>query len=207
MKLLFGALLCAASTTAAMAQVTEVRAGIGAHDIRVIGNLPVRESSIVLNGEILFKEPEFLKWALSPKPYIGGQLNLGRGTSYGGAGLVWRQNFGKRFYGDFAVGLVVHDGTLQLDLPTVDLSDFESIEEIRADPMVQAVLNERIFLIDNNIEYGSRVLIREQLTLGYRMNKNWAVEGYFEHVSHGNFWTDSDNDGSDSAGFRVNRKF
>lgn len=207
MRLLLGALLCAASTSMAMAQVAEVRAGVGVHDIRVLSNLPIREHSVVLNGEVLFEEPEFLKWAFSPQPYIGGQLNLGGSTSYGGAGLVWRQNFGKRFYGDLAVGLVVHDGALELNLPTVDLDGFESIEEIRADPVVQAILSERAFLRSNTIEYGSRVLIREQLTLGYRLNENWAVEGYFEHVSHGNLWTDADNDGSDSAGFRVNRKF
>jgi len=207
MRLLLGAILCATSTTVAMAQVAEVRAGVGVHDIRVLSDLPIRENSIVLNGEILFEEPELLKWAFSPQPYIGGQLNLSGNTSYGGAGLVWRQNFGKRFYGDLAVGLVVHDGTLELNLPTVDIDGFDSFEEFSADPVVQAILSERAFLINNTIEYGSRVLLREQLTLGYRLNEDWAVEGYFEHVSHGNLWTNADNDGSDSAGFRVNRTF
>ncbi|MDB2438600.1 acyloxyacyl hydrolase [Hellea sp.] len=57
------------------------------------------------------------------------------------------------------------------------------------------------------LDYGSRVLIREQLTLGYGLNEDWTVEGYCEHVSPGNLWTNADNDGSDSAGFRVNRTF
>ena len=204
MKFLIGALLCLASSTLSVAQVAEVRAGIGVHDLRVIGNQPVRERSVVLNGEILFEEPEFLKWALSPQPYIGGQLNLERHTSFGGAGLVWRQNFGKQLYSDLAVGFVIHDGTLGIVLPSVDL-DGLSIEETRAIFRERFILSES--LRNTTIEYGSRVLIREQLTLGYLMNANWAIEGYFEHVSHGNFWTDAENDGSDSAGFRINRIF
>ena len=191
----------------AWAQVAEVRAGIGAHDLRVLSDQTVKEDSGVINGEIIFEEPEFLKWALSPQPYIGGQLNLGGGTSYGGAGLLWRQNFGKKFYGDFSFGVVIHDGTLEADLPTIDINDFESVEAFLADPQAQAILNERSFRLLNTLEYGSRILLREQLTLGYRLDEKWALEGYFEHVSHGNIWTDGPNDGSDSAGFRINRKF
>ena len=190
-----------------MAQVAEVRVGIGAHDLRVLSDQTVKEDSGVINGEIIFEEPEFLKWALSPQPYIGGQLNLGGGTSYGGAGLLWRQNFGKKFYGDFSFGVVIHDGTLEADLPTIDINDFESVEAFLADPQAQAILNERSFRLLNTLEYGSRILLREQLTLGYRLDEKWALEGYFEHVSHGNIWTDGPNDGSDAAGFRINRKF
>ena len=141
MKSILGALLYAGCSTAASAQLAEVRAGVGVHDIRVIGNFPVRENSVVLNGEVLFEEPEFLKWAFSPQPYIGGQLNLGSGTSYGGGGLVWRRNFGKRFYGDFALGAVVHDGALKIVLPNVDL-DGLSREDIRAIFRERALLQE-----------------------------------------------------------------
>ena len=207
MKCLASVFLCAATAMPAMAQVAEVRAGIGAHDLRVLSDQTVKEDSGVINGEIIFEEPEFLKWALSPQPYIGGQLNLGGGTSYGGAGLLWRQNFGKKFYGDFSFGVVIHDGTLEADLPTIDFNDFESVEAFLADPQAQAILNERSFRRLNTLEYGSRILLREQLTLGYRLDEKWALEGYFEHVSHGNIWTDGPNDGSDAAGFRINRKF
>lgn len=201
LKLLLSAFLCAASAIPAFAQVAEVRAGIGAHDIRAISDLLVKEESIVINGEIIFEEPKFLKWAFSPQPYIGGQLNLGGGTSWGGAGLLWRQNLGKRFYADFGFGAVIHDGTLDVfdgfKLPDRDLTqeDFDT------------AFDELFFRRRSKIEYGSRVLLKEQLTLGYRLDEDWAIEGYFEHVSHGNFWTDNENDGSDSAGFRVNRKF
>lgn len=200
MKLLLGALVCAASTIPAVAQVAEVRAGIGAHDIGVIGTVPVREQAVVVNAEIVFDEPDFLKWALSPQPYINGSLNLGGSTSYAGAGLLWRQNIGKRFYGDFGFGLVVHDGTLDI------------FDEIDASSLIMqggfdAFFNELGFLRENRLEYGSRVLFREQLTLGYKLDNKWALEGYFEHLSHGGLLSDGENEGSDAAGFRVNRKF
>jgi len=205
MKFLPVAIFYAVSTTAATAQVVEVRAGIGVHDLRVISDQSVRERSVVFNGEVLFNEPQFLKWAFSPQPYIGWQLNLDGHTSYGGAGLVWRQGFGKWFYGDVAVGFVIHDGTLEIgSLPPIDREGL-SQEELGALFRERIALSNNLF--ENNIEYGSRVLIREQLTLGFRVNESWAVEGYFEHVSHGNFWTNAENDGSDSAGFRVNRRF
>lgn len=200
MKLLLGALLCVASAIPAVAQVAEVRAGIGAHDIGVIGTVPVREQALVVNAEIVFDEPDFLKWALSPQPYINGSLNLGGSTSYAGAGLLWRQNIGKRFYGDFAFGLVVHDGTL-------DIFDDIDASSLIMQGGFDAFFSELDFLRENRLEYGSRVLFREQLTLGYKLDDKWALEGYFEHLSHGGLLSDGENDGSDAAGFRVNRKF
>ena len=200
MKFIFGVCLCAAFATPALAQIEEIRAGIGAHDISVIGTVPVKEQALVVNAEIVFDEPKFLKWALSPQPYINGSLNLGGSTSYAGAGLLWRQNISKRFYADFGFGLVVHDGTL-------DIFDDIDASGLIMQGGFDTFFSELGFLRENRLEYGSRVLLREQLTVGYRLDEDWAVEGYFEHVSHGNLWTDAENDGSDSAGFRVNRKF
>ena len=200
MKLLLGALLCAASAIPAFAQVAEIRAGIGAHDIGVIGTVPVREQALVVNAEIVFDEPDFLKWALSPQPFINGSLNLGGSTSYAGAGLLWRQNIGKRFYGDFGFGLVIHDGTLDAS-DELDFSNLETVEEFNAE------FHELFFRRNNRLQYGSRVLFREQLTVGYKLDDKWALEGYFEHLSHGGLLSDGENDGSDAAGFRVNRKF
>lgn len=185
MKLLLGALLCAASTNVAMAQVSEIRAGVTAHDLgwTVFNTNGDEERSIALNAEVIFDEPEFLKWALYPQPYIGGTLNLEGQTSYGGAGLLWRQNLGEKFYGDFAFGLVVHDGILGNDF------------------------FERLSNSSNRNLYGSRVLFRQQLTLGISLSEKWAAEGFVEHISHGGLLSDGPNEGSDAAGFRMNRKF
>jgi hypothetical protein len=210
MKYLLGLALCLASCTSVWAQaddavlgdekivkktrvVEEVRAGVAVHDLgwSIINADGDEEKSIALNAEIIFAEPEFLKWALSPQPYIGGTLNVEGKTSYGGAGLLWRQNLGERFYGDFAFGVVVHDGIL----------DFR--DGVDSAP---SGLNRFEYSINRNW-YGSRVLFRQQLTLGLNLSEDWAAEGFVEHISHGGLLSDGPNEGSDAAGFRLNRKF
>ena len=191
----FLAILCLylASALPAMAQVAEVRAGVTAHDLgwTIINADGDEERSVAFNAEIIFEEPEFLKWALSPQPYIGGTLNVEGNTSYGGAGLLWRQNLGETFYGDFAFGLVIHDGFLDFD-------------DVRSNTSNTADFFD---LLRNNNLYGSRVLFRQQLTLGVNLSEEWAAEGFVEHISHGGLLSDGPNEGSDAAGFRVNRKF
>jgi hypothetical protein len=193
MKFLLGAFLCASSAMSAFAQVAEVRAGAAIHDLgwSVINADGDEEKSVAFNAEIIFEEPKFLKWALSPQPYIGGTLNVEGKTSYGGAGLLWRQNLGEKLYGDFALGVVVHNGVLDL-------------EDVRSK---SSNISEFLDIIRNNNLYGSRVLFRPQLTLGVNLSDEWAVEGFVEHISHAGLLSDGPNEGSDAAGFRINRKF
>ncbi|MEP4052230.1 MAG: acyloxyacyl hydrolase [Litorimonas sp.] len=193
MKLLLGALICAVSAIPAFAQISEVRVGVAQHDLgwSIINGDGDEEKSVALNAEVIFDEPEFLKWALSPQPYIGGTLNVEGETSYGGAGLLWRQNIGDTFYGDFALGVVVHDGILDFDDARSQSSSVsETLETAR-----------------NRNFYGSRILFRQQLTLGINLSDEWAAEGYVEHISHGGLLSDGPNEGSDAAGLRLNRKF
>jgi len=72
--------LCAISAAlwpmSAMAQIAEavLAAEFDERTINFEGEAPfgrANERSISISGEILFEEPEFLKWALSPQPYIG----------------------------------------------------------------------------------------------------------------------------------------
>lgn len=193
MKYVLGAFICAAGAMPAFAQVAEVRAGVATHDLgwSIINADGDEERSTAINAEIIFEEPDFLKWALSPQPYIGGTLNVEGNTSYGGAGLLWRQNLGKKFYGDFAFGVVLHDGIL-------DVGDARSGTENVA---------EFLDNLRNRNFYGSRVLFRQQLTLGIYLSEDWSAEGFVEHISHGGLLSSGPNEGSDAAGFRVNRKF
>jgi len=201
--------------TRAFAQVSEVRFGANFHDIdwTGAGSGSDKERSLAINGEIVFEEPEFLRWALSPQPYIGGTLNLGGETSYGGAGLLWRQSFSKDVYLDFSFGLVVHDGTL----------------EVKASPLVQSVINDasvesgftetqRAQFIselatfrnrqNSEIDYGSRVLFREQIAFGYRWSEKWSTHIFVEHLSHGNILvSDRPNEGLDTLGLRASYHF
>jgi len=184
-KITVGLSICATlilMPISASAQISEIRVGIAQFDERILDIAFAAqagdETSAALHAEILFDEPEFLKWALSPQPYIGGTLNLEGNTSYGGGGLLWRQGFGKRFYGDIASGLVIHTGSNQFTLETL------------LDP------NRRII-------FGSRFLFRQQVALGVKINEDWATEVFFEHLS--NAGLGFSNEGADSVGFRVAR--
>jgi len=197
----------------AMAQIAEVRVGIAEFDERTL-NLPgalqfADENSIALSGEILFEEPEFLKWALSPQPYIGGTLNLEGNTSFGGAGLLWRQTFGKKLYADYAFGLAIHNGTTEIT-PSAEVQALFSNPNITPDnvtPQQLALANTFFDRFDNEIEFGSRVLFRLQGTIGYNVNEDWAGEVYIEHLSNGRVFADTINDGVNILGVRAARKF
>ncbi|WP_427453262.1 acyloxyacyl hydrolase [Litorimonas sp. WD9-15] len=197
-KLFIGAALCAALThvQTASAQVAEVRAGLTEFDERTL-NLPgslkfADENSVGVNTEIIFEEPEVLKWALSPQPYVNGTLNLGGKTSFAGGGLMWRQSLGDRLYADFAFGGVIHDGETDVKFsgPETDESISEFFRRLRTE-----------------IEFGSRLLFREQVTLGVRVNEDWAAEVFVEHLSNGTLIGDGQNDGVNSLGVKASRRF
>lgn len=199
----------------ASAQISEISLGANFHDIdwTGLGSGADKERSPALNGEVIFEEPEFLKWAFSPQPYIGGALNLGGETSYGGGGLLWRQNFFENFYLDFSLGLVIHNGTI----------------EVKASPIVQSVIDDATIEAgfteaqraqfttelaefrnrqQTEIDFGSRILFREQIALGYRWSEKWSTHIFIEHLSHGNILvSDRPNEGLDTLGLRASYHF
>lgn len=204
-----------AFSTSAHAQVSEVRLGANIHDIdwTGLGSGADKERSTAINGEIVFEEPEFLKWALTPQPYIGGAINLEGETSYGGAGLLWRQTFGEGFYLDFSLGLVAHTGTIEVEASPI-------VQSVIDDPTVEAGFTDEqraVFVTDlaefrfrqnNEIDYGSRILFREQIALGYRWSDEWSAHIFAEHLSHGNILVSGrPNEGLDTFGMRVSRHF
>lgn len=191
------------------AQISEVRVGIAEFSEDFIN--PGTEidngveQSLALQGEIIIEEPKFLKWALSPQPYVNATLNLEGNTNHTGVGLLWRQGFGKKLYGDFAFGFVVHDGT-----KIIQGSDF-----IGPGPTLDFEGYYNAF--ETEREFGTRLLFREQVTLGYRINEDWAAELFFEHLSNGlgsirkpdpdiSIYNQP-NDAVDSLGLRVAKRF
>ena len=204
----------------AIAQISELRVGIAEFDentldLPFVNDFAGDENSVAITGEVLFEEPEFLKWALSPQPYIGGTLNLEGDTSFAGGRLLWRQTVGKKFYGDFALGLVVHDGATRIE-PSDEFvallnqaNGFETIDDI-PDELLNALISENnqfIDRFDSEIEFGSRVLFRLQGAIGYNFNEDWAGEVYIEHLSNGGVFSDERNDGVNILGLRAARKF
>ena len=191
LTLLLASLVTILNSTPAFAQISEVRFGISNFDEEIldlgISAVNGRESSVAINAEIIFEEPEFLKWALTPQPYINATLNLEGETSFGGAGLMWRQSFNDKFYGDFSFGLAIHDGTNRVDRD--NLNFFEILERA-----------------DEEISFGSRILFRQQLTLGYRVTDDWAAEIFGEHLSNGQI-LGSVNEGVDILGVKASKRF
>ena len=202
---LAAAILISFSATPAMAQVSEVRIGISEFDERTL-KIPLSaqrasENSAAVNFEILFGTPKHLKWALSPKPYVGGTLNLEGKTSFGGTGLLWRQRVNEKFYCDFAFGLVVHTGTkdIRLGRPISEAEWVNGQGQARVD-----LFNGRF---DSEIKFGSRVLFREQIALGYSIGDDWSGELFLEHLSNAMLLSSQRNDGANNLGFRAVRKF
>lgn len=214
--LLLGLVTAFALSAPALAQVSEIRGGAQQHDIEFfgLGGKKGKETSVALNAEIIFEEPEFLKWALSPQPYVGGSLNLEGNTSYGGAGLIWRQTLGETFYFDFAFGLVVHDGTREVPLPSY-FADPAIVAALTGTATITPAQLARIRTenvpyfdsLNNEIEFGSRVLFREALTVGVRLNDRWATEIFAEHLSNGKILTNGSNEGLDVLGGRLSYRF
>ena len=136
-----------------------------------------------------------LDWALKPKPYVGGSINfsIAGDTSYGGAGLLWQTSQKQKFFGEFAFGLVAHNGTLEVPLP----ASGETPEEGDA-------YDVRNF---QEIEFGSRILFRSQFAIGYRLSDKWSTQLVYEHLSHGKLLSSGSNEGLDAIGIRFGRKF
>ena len=102
-------LLCS-NTSYADSIVSEVRIGGLYHDVGFIGNR--KETGADLNSEILFSSPSFLNAIWSPRPDLGGTVNLWGQTSQVYAGLTWGYNFSEHFFGEFSFGPSFNNGRL-----------------------------------------------------------------------------------------------
>lgn len=183
------------ATTNATAQVTEIRVGGTEHDVSIfgLGARKGKENSGAVNADIIFSPIEALSFIGAPKPYVGGTLNLGGKTSYGGAGVLWRTGLFENTFAELAFGGVIHDGTREVPDPRL-ATTIEELEFVRR--------RER-----TEIEYGSRVLFRTQIALGYEINEHWAVDTFIEHLSHGNIISNGSNEGLDTYGLRLGYRF
>ena len=197
------------------ANIVEARLGASINNIdwTGAGSGGSKERAVAINGEILFGEPEFLKWALSPQPYLGGALNLEGKTSYGGGGLLWRQGISESFYIDFSFGLVIHDGTLAVepsDIVQSVIDNPNAIDDFSPEQLAQfqSDLDRFKFRQQTEVDFGSRILFREQISIGYRWSTDWSAHIFAEHLSHGNILASNrPNEGFDSIGLRVSRHF
>ena len=104
------ALMCAAALTvnADPAGVDELRIGITDHDTDLLS--ATVEPGFDLSLEVLFKSPTWLKWAYSPRPNIGLNLNSESATNVLYFGTVWQLPIAAGFFGEGGLGIAFNDG-------------------------------------------------------------------------------------------------
>ncbi|MSP89141.1 MAG: acyloxyacyl hydrolase [Alphaproteobacteria bacterium] len=133
------------------------------------------ETGMDINPEILFRSPGFLRPILAPLPTIGATINTADDTSIFYAGLTWRADFLERFTGSFFFGGAVHDGALVDDK------------------------------LGTRHAFGCRVLFREGIDLGVKLDQAHVVSLFLDHVSHVGLCADV-NQGNDNFGLRLHRR-
>ncbi len=179
---LFGALLVALSAAPAAAQgplVDEMKIGVVAHDIGILGDSI--ESGPDVNLEVLFSPPQIFQLIGSPRPTLGGDINTAGNTDDAYFGLTWGitliQNMfgsGGSLYADGTLGGAYQDGYIN-----------------SAPPGRKAL--------------GSPVLFHLSADLGYQLTPTISIEAFLEHMSNADLATH--NAGITSAGGRIGFKF
>ncbi len=175
--------------------VSEVRLNVLAFnpDIGINPENNGEEDGVSLQGELVFQTPGFLKWKylFSPEPFIVGSVSASGDTNFGGVGLSWDWQLGRKGLWELETnfGYIIHDGEIDIPFPD-DLGN----------PANQA-------LDDENILFGSRDLFRTTIAINRHVNERWGVSFVYEHLSHGQILGSGRNQGSDSLGGRIYYRF
>ncbi|MGD9615115.1 MAG: acyloxyacyl hydrolase [Alphaproteobacteria bacterium] len=147
-----------------------LKLGILKHDVGFLGGV---EPGIDINPEIIFPSPIpdswaaqvpwYLRFAVQPRPTVGGMINTAGAThqAYFGATWTWLLasnviNPGDGFTFGIFFGPGFNDGTIGPARP-------------------------------NRKALGSHVLFREALELGYRITPQYEISVYIDHVSNAGF--------------------
>jgi lipid A 3-O-deacylase len=147
---------------------SEFRFGILDHDARFLGG---KEKGVDINPEVNWQSPisdawastvpYWIRWAVQPRPTIGGEINTDGFTNqaYIGANWAWRLTSNVFQPGDgiilgYFFGPGFNDGKVSTRIP-----DRKAL--------------------------GSFVLFREALDLGYEFTPGWQISAFIDHVSNG----------------------
>lgn len=172
----------------ANAGISEAYVGVFQHNACVFDCKNAnKEGEPNIEFEVNFDSPGFLSWAWSPKPMLMASVNTQGDTSYAGFGLDWSFNITDNWSIDPSFGYVVHDGELENPYPP-------------GSPEGNQFAEENVFL-------GSRDLFRTGLGITYHFSSPWMVQGYYEHLSHGQVLGTGRNQGLDEFGIRVGYSF
>lgn len=180
--LALGALAAGAGT--AHAGIESVHVGVIAHNVRVIdGKNANKEDGPIIEAQVNFSAPGFLRWAGAPQPYILLAPNVSGDTSFGGIGLEWRVPLGGAWSLEPSLGYVLHDGETTNPFPN-------------GTPEAAAFAEE-------HVQYGSEDLWRVSLGLSRELTERMSGQLFFTHYSHGQILGSGRNQGVDQAGVRI----
>ncbi|WP_173931842.1 acyloxyacyl hydrolase [Chelativorans sp. Marseille-P2723] len=131
----------------------EVRFGVLAYDRGFFSTDDF--SGVVINGEYVFRSPEFLRPVGSPRPYIGFDVAIADDPIhfvYGG--LNWDFRISDRIYLGLSLGGAV-----------------TTAEDLKNPSNYKAL--------------GCRALFHLGAAVGYDFSERWTVQAYTDHFSHG----------------------
>ena len=177
---------------AAVAQVDSIRLGVMKHNICVIadnflGQIDCsnadKEDGPSVTAELRFRSPDFLAWAASPHPYVIASVNTRGNTSYIAAGLEWDLQLAEGWRLEPGFGYALHDGEVNNRFPngTPESTEFDA----------------------QHVLFGSRDLFRTSLALTWELSADFALQGIYEHLSHGQILGEGRNQGLDQVGLRA----
>lgn len=189
MRLIGLSVALAAIALPAQAQwVDEVRLGVIQHNICVIDcDNADKEDGPNINGELVFASPDFLSFALNPRPYLMGSANTAGKTSFGAVGLEWTFDVFDGWAIEPGLGYAIHDGALNNPYP-------------QGSPLGDAYTEENVLL-------GSKDLFRTSFAVNKDFGDKWGAQILYEHLSHGQILGNGRNQGMDTLGARIIYKF
>lgn len=180
--------LLALSLPAQAQLIEEGRIGVMQHNICIANCKNAdKEDGPNIEGEVVFKTPEFLSWAFEPRPYIVASLNTAGDTNFGGAGLLWNWDFADGWSVEPGLGYVIHDGIVDPQFAP-------------GDPAFLELSSQKVF-------FGSEDLFRTSLALNRDFNDVSGIQLQYEHLSHGQILGDGRNQGIDNIGVRLYYRF
>lgn len=186
--LTLGAWLVPADAQAQNITYSEFKFGVWDHDTKALQG---REKGIDLNPEVILWSPitedmiagapDWLHWALQPRPTIGGSINTAGKTDQAYVGATWSWFLARNLINPddgivlgYFFGPGFNDGQLH-----------------NGNSQRKAL--------------GSHILFREALDLGYQINPTWEISAYIDHISNGGLA--KENQDINDIGIRLGYRF
>jgi len=178
----------AVAAPAPAAALDEIKLGVIAHNICLSScNNADKEDGPIVDLQLNFRSPGFLRVVGAPKPFVALSPNLSGDTSFASAGLEWRWEFVDGWALTPGLGVTAHDGETDNPFPngTPQSTQFNR----------------------DHILHGSRTLFRTALGVERELGERWRVEAMVLHYSHGQILGSGRNQGTDQAGVRIGYRF